>query len=142
MGNLSTPISVQKLQMALHAKAKTEAGYRFYALYDKIYRDDILVLTAVEIRAKLVVRVFREQEMLCGCDVAQPRSRVNGRLRPYAAWRSEPLTRRRGDTLRHGSKRGSLALTAMETSAFHPQKDADFHPRQQKLLDHIRLAVG
>lgn len=42
MGNLSTPISVQKLQTALHAKAKSEAGYRFYALYDKIYRSDIL----------------------------------------------------------------------------------------------------
>ena len=42
MGNLSTPISVQKLQAALHAKAKSEAGYRFYALYDKIYREDIL----------------------------------------------------------------------------------------------------
>src|SRR6202790_3559978 len=42
LGNLSTPKSVQKLQMALHAKAKTEAGYRFYALYDKIYRGDIL----------------------------------------------------------------------------------------------------
>ena len=42
MGNLSTPASVQKLQMALHAKAKAEAGYRFYALYDKISRDDIL----------------------------------------------------------------------------------------------------
>ena len=42
LGNLSTPVSVQKLQMALHAKAKTEAGYRFYALYDKISREDIL----------------------------------------------------------------------------------------------------
>jgi group II intron reverse transcriptase/maturase len=42
LGNLSTPISVQKLQTALHAKAKAEAGYRFYALYDKLYREDIL----------------------------------------------------------------------------------------------------
>jgi hypothetical protein len=42
LGNLSTPKSVQKLQMALHAKAKTETGYRFSALYDKIYREDIL----------------------------------------------------------------------------------------------------
>ena len=42
MGNLSTPKTVQKLQKALHAKAKAEAGYRFYALYDKISREDIL----------------------------------------------------------------------------------------------------
>jgi len=42
LGSLSTPKSVQKLQTALHAKAKAEAGYRFYALYDKIYREDIL----------------------------------------------------------------------------------------------------
>jgi RNA-directed DNA polymerase len=42
LGSLSTPESVQKLQTALHAKAKAEAGYRFYALYDKIFRADIL----------------------------------------------------------------------------------------------------
>jgi len=42
LGDLSTPVSVQKLQMALHAKAKAEPGFRFYALYDKIYRKDVL----------------------------------------------------------------------------------------------------
>ena len=42
MGNLSTPLSVQKLQTALHAKAKGEPGYRFYALYDKLYRADVV----------------------------------------------------------------------------------------------------
>jgi RNA-directed DNA polymerase len=51
LGNLSTPKSVQKLQMALHAKAKTEAGYRFYALYDKIYREDILAHAFAQCRA-------------------------------------------------------------------------------------------
>ena len=42
MGGLSTPEGVQKLQTALHAKAKNEPDYRFYVLYDKISRDDIL----------------------------------------------------------------------------------------------------
>ncbi|HEX6508186.1 MAG TPA: group II intron reverse transcriptase/maturase [Chloroflexota bacterium] len=42
MGDLATPPSVQKLQTALHAKAKDEPGYRFYALYDKVYRGDVL----------------------------------------------------------------------------------------------------
>jgi RNA-directed DNA polymerase len=51
LGNLSTPKSVQKLQTALHAKAKTEAGYRFYALYDKIYREDILAHAYVQCRS-------------------------------------------------------------------------------------------
>ena len=51
MGNLATPTSVQKLQMALHAKAKAEAGYRFYALYDKISREDILAHAWVQCRS-------------------------------------------------------------------------------------------
>ena len=51
MGNLSTPESVQKLQTALHAKAKAEADYRFYALYDKIYREDILAHAYAQCRS-------------------------------------------------------------------------------------------
>jgi RNA-directed DNA polymerase len=42
LGNLATPIGVQKLQAALHAKAKKEPDYRFYLLYDKVYRIDVL----------------------------------------------------------------------------------------------------
>jgi hypothetical protein len=51
LGNLSTPESVQKLQTALHAKAKAEAGYRFYALYDKISREDILAHAYAQCRS-------------------------------------------------------------------------------------------
>ena len=51
MGNLATPKSVQKLQTALHAKAKAEAGYRFYTLYDKISRDDILAHAYAQCRS-------------------------------------------------------------------------------------------
>ena len=51
MGDLSTPDSVQKLQAALHAKAKAEPGYRFYALYDKISREDILAHAYAQCRS-------------------------------------------------------------------------------------------
>lgn len=40
--SLQPPEKVRKLQTALHAKAKGAPDYRFYLLYDKIYRADIL----------------------------------------------------------------------------------------------------
>src|SRR5579864_5708445 len=40
--SLTTPESVQKLQTALHGKAKESSDFRFYALYDKVYRKDVL----------------------------------------------------------------------------------------------------
>jgi RNA-directed DNA polymerase len=40
--SLQPPPKVGKLQATLHAKAKQAPTYRFYALYDKVYRDDVL----------------------------------------------------------------------------------------------------
>jgi RNA-directed DNA polymerase len=40
--NLAAPSSVQKLQTALHDKAKESPKRRFHALYDKVYRRDVL----------------------------------------------------------------------------------------------------
>jgi hypothetical protein len=39
------------MQTALHAKAKAAAGYRFYALYDKISREDILAHAYAQCRS-------------------------------------------------------------------------------------------
>ena len=40
--SLETPIKIREFQRKLYTKAKQEPGYRFYVLYDKICREDVL----------------------------------------------------------------------------------------------------
>ena len=49
--SLTPPPTVGKLQTTLHSKAKSAPSYRFYALYDKMYRRDVLAFAYARCRA-------------------------------------------------------------------------------------------
>ena len=84
LGNLSTPKRVQKLQRALYAKAKSAPDFRFYALYDKIYREDILAHAYAQCCANKGASGVDRQDFA-------GQGRITSRRAIYEAYRARPL---------------------------------------------------
>ena len=49
--SLATPSKIRELQIKLYRQAKNEPEYRFYMLYDKIWREDVLAHAYARARA-------------------------------------------------------------------------------------------
>jgi hypothetical protein len=55
--SLATPEKIRTLQRKLYCKAKAETAFRFYLLYDKICREDILSQSPSEMFGLTVKRL-------------------------------------------------------------------------------------
>jgi len=84
--SLSPPLKVGKLQTALHTKAKNSPDYRFYALYDKIYRRDVLGFAYERCRANRGVPGVTAR--------ASPRSRNTASIAGWTNWRKNSEVKR------------------------------------------------
>jgi RNA-directed DNA polymerase len=62
--SLTTPSKIRELQQKLYKKAKQEPDYRFYLLYDKLYREDILAYAYELARANQGAPGVDEQSFL------------------------------------------------------------------------------
>ena len=71
--NLTASAKVQRLQTALHAKAKEAPGLRFYSLNDKVWREDVLAVAWQVVRRNGgAAGVGKHQKVWESCGFVRP----------------------------------------------------------------------
>ena len=126
MKSLATPASVQMLRIALHAKAKEASGFRFYALYDKVYREDVLAFAYQCCRANGGAAGVDDQSFedieAYGVDPWTP-DRSSSRAQRLTDWRCTPTRRATSDWLNpwRNNRAASIRRRSRQRSpAAHP----------------------
>ena len=113
--------------MALHAKAKAEAGYRFFALHDKISRDDILAHAYAQCRSNKGAPGVDGQDFPDVEAYGYSGGSVNGRLRS----RRKRTDRTRSDeclSRKPTANSGRWASRLCVTGCVHDSSNASARP--------------
>jgi len=100
--SLTTPDKIRQLQKKLYLKAKQEPDYRFYLLYDKVYREDLLS------HAWQLVRKHNGAPGVDGVSCENIEARGDD---PQAWWR-RAAARHSDDTRPSGANRGQAGAGA------------------------------
>jgi hypothetical protein len=129
--SLTTPPSVQKLQTALHEKAKGSPSFRFYALYDGA---DYTIDVQKEDPLARIMEITDGK----GVDVGSTALQARGPSQCFLGWKRSSAKSARGG---HSYKACELALQQLASHRF-PLEEITTHTFGLKDVDLAIRSVG